>query len=112
MEVLGKLEATCEVIATFWTIEAENYDSQGAKMATNHVKMVKTMKGVVVKNNIKFWSEAKERMEKYIASMSVINNCFNFVTDARPPKGQSFGLPNLELTLSVPASVKLGAIEM
>ena len=81
-------------------------------MATNHVKVVKTMMGVVIKNNIKFWSKAKERMEKYIASMSDINNCFNFVTDARPPMGQSFDLPNLELTLSVPASVNLRAIEM
>ena len=112
VQVLGKLEETCEGIAAFWTMEAENYDSQGAKMATNQVKMVKSMKGAVVKNNIKFWTEAKERMDKYATAMSVINNSFNFVTDAKPPKGKSFGLPNLELTLSVPASVDLKAIEM
>ena len=112
MQVLGKLEETSEAIATFWTMEAENYDSQGAKMATNHVKMVKSMKGVVVKNNIKFWTEAKKQMEKYITSMAAINNCFNFVTDAKPPRGQEFVLPELDLELSIPSSINLKAIEV
>ena len=112
VEVLGKLEETCEAIAAFWTMEAENYDSQGAKMAKNQVTMVKHMKSVVVKNNIKFWSEAKGRMDKYATAMSVINNSFNFVTDAKRPRGQPVKLPNLDLTLSIPNGVNLKAIEM
>ena len=107
VNVLGKLEETCEAVAAFWMMEADNYDSQGAKMATNQAKMITHMKGVVVKNNIAFWTEAKERMERYVAAMTVINNCFNFVTDAKPPMAQSFGLPNIELTLHVPSTINV-----
>ena len=73
--------------------------------------MLKTMKGVVVKNNIKFWTEAKDRMERYVTAMSVINNCFNFVTNAKPPTAQSVGLPNLQLTLHVPSSINVKTIK-
>ena len=53
----------------------------------------------------------KSVVDKYATSMNTINNCFDFVTDAKPPRGQTFGLPNLELTLSVPTSVNLKAIQ-
>ena len=108
--ILGKMEETCEAIAAFWTEEAENYAAQGAKMATNQVTMVKHMKGVVVKNNVKFWKEAKERMDRYASAMNVINNSFNFVTDARPAEAQVFVLESLELTLHIPSTIDVKAI--
>ena len=94
-------------MAAFWIKEADNYDSQGGKMATNQTGMIESMKGVVVKDNIAFWTEAKDRMERYVAAMTVINNCFNFVTNAKPPTAKSFGLPNLDLTLHVPSSIDI-----
>ena len=108
--ILGKMEETCEAIAAFWTEEAENYAAQGAKMATNQATMVKQMKGVVVKNNVKFWKEAKERMDRYASAMNVINNSFNFVTDARPAEAQVFGLESLKLTLHIPSTIDVKAI--
>ena len=108
--ILGKMEETCEAIAAFWTEEAENYAAQGAKMATNQATMVKQMKGVVVKNNVKFWKEAKERMDRYASAMNVINNSFNFVTDARPAEAQVFVLESLELTLHIPSTIDVKAI--
>ena len=93
-------------------MEALNYDSQGVKMAGNQDTMIKVgLKGAIVKDNIKFWKEAKERMDEYATAMSVINNCFNFVTEAKPPRGKPFGLPNLDLTLSILDSVDLKAID-
>ena len=102
VKVLGKLEETCEFIGAFWTIQADDFDSKGAEMAINQVKMIKIMKEVVIKKSITFWTKAKEDMDHYCTAMSVINNCFNFVTEAKPPAAQSFNLPNLELTLHVP----------
>ena len=45
VKVLGKLEETCEAVAAFWTMEADKFDSQGAKMKTSQVKMLEGMKG-------------------------------------------------------------------
>lgn len=105
VKVLGKLEETCEAIAAFWTMEADKFDSQGAKMKTNQVKMLKHMKGAVVKNNIAFWTKAKDEMDRYVTAMSVVNNCFNFVTDAKPPAAKSINFANLELDLHIPATI-------
>ena len=110
VRVLGKLEETCEAIAAFWTMEADKFDSQGAKMKTSQVKMLKGMKGAVCKNNIAFWSKTKDEMDRYVTAMSVINNCFNFVTNAKPPTAQSKKFANLDLELHLPASVNVKAI--
>ena len=103
--VLGKLKETCEAIAAFWTEEADKFDSQGARMKTTHAKMLKYMKGAVVKNNIAFWTKAKDEMDRYVTAMSVVNNCFNFVTDAKPPAAKSINFANLELDLHIPATI-------
>ena len=110
VKVLGKLEETCEVIAAFWTMQAENFDSQGAKMKTSQVVMLKTMKGVVIKNNLTFWTKAKADMDRYATAMSVINNSFNFVTEARRPNGEYLTLPAIDLTINLPPGVDTKAI--
>ncbi len=102
VKVLGKLEETCEYIGAYWTEKANDFDSKGTDMATNQAKMIKFMKKAVTKKSILFWTKAKEDMDRYCTAMSVINNSFNFVTEAKPPAAQSFHLPNIELTLHVP----------
>lgn len=111
VEVLTNLETISEAIAAFWTDEANKFDAQGAKMGTTHAVMVKkTLKGRVVKDNIAMWTKAKDELDRYATAMSVINNRFNFVTKAKPPTAQSFGLPNLDLILHIPSSIDVKAI--
>ena len=98
VKVLGKLEETCEAVAAFWSIEAEKFDSQGAKMKKNQVTMLKAMKGVVVKNNLSFWKKAKDEMDRYVTAMSVVNNCFNFLTDANRKLHSPSNLPTWNST--------------
>lgn len=100
VKILVKLEET-------WTVEADTFNSQGAKMKTNHVAMFKGMKGVVVKNNIAFWKKAKDKMDYYITAMSVINNCFNFTTDAKPPAAQTIKFASLKLEFHIPADINV-----
>jgi len=107
--VLGKLEETCDLIAAFWTMEADKFDSQAGKMGTTQAKQItlkaKVMRDKVVKNNLEFWTKAKEDMDRYATAMSVINNSFNFETRARPSVGQSFTFKELEFTLRLPAHI-------
>ena len=114
MEVLGKLEETCEAVAAFWTMEADRFASQGAKMKTGQATMLKskskTMRSKAIENNIQFWTKAKDEMDRYVTAMSVINNSFNFQTEAKPPRAQSFGFKELEFSLSLPASINVKAI--
>ena len=110
MKVLGKLEETCEAVAAFWLMEAEAFDSQGGKMRVNQVAMLKGMKRVVVKDNLPFWKKAKDEMDRYITAMSVVNNCFNFLTDATPQAAQSIKFADLELDLHLPAAIDVKAI--
>lgn len=102
------MEEVCELIAAFWTMEAEKFDSQGAKMKTSQSSMIKfkSMRANVIKKNLKFWKEAKEDMDRYVTAMSVINNSFNFVTDATPPTSKSVRFEAIDLTLTLPRSVK------
>lgn len=73
-------------------------------MATNQTKLPS---GLVAKDNLTFWKAAKDRMDRYAIAMSVINNSFNFVTDAKPLPTKSFELPNLEFTLQVPDHIDI-----
>ena len=111
VQVLSRLESTCEAIAAFWTVEAENFESQGSKMAKNQTKMVESLKEIVVGDNIAFWTKAKDEMDRYVIAMSAVNNCFNFVTEAKPPKAQSVELTGLGITLKVPKGVDVDAIK-
>ena len=82
------MEEVCDAIAAFWTWQTDNFDSQGAKMRTNQAKMIKmstSIRKVVVKNNITFWTKTKEELDLYIASMSESNDSFSFsfVTESR-----------------------------
>ena len=110
VNVLGKLEETCEAIAAFWTMEADKFDAQGAKMKTNHAVMIKGMKGKVCKDNIAYWNKTKDELDRYATAMSVINNCFNFVTDAKPPTAQSIKFANLDLDLHLPPAIDVKEI--
>lgn len=110
VKVLGKLEETCEAVAAFWTMEADKFDSQGAKMKNSQVAMLKGMKGMVVKDNISFWKKAKEEMDCYVTAMSVINNCFNFTTAAKPPAGRAIKFANLDLEFHVPTDINIKKI--
>lgn len=107
LEVLTNLETICEAIAAFWSIQADDFDAQGSKMRTSPAPMVKMMKSKYVKD----WTKAKDELDRYATAMSVIGSRFNFVTKAKPPPAQSFGLPNLDLILHLPASVDIKAIK-
>ena len=114
LEVLGKLEETCDLIASFWTMEADKFDAQAGKMGTAQAKQIvmksKVMRDKVVKDNLQFWTKAKEEMDRYAIAMSVINNSFNFQTEAKPSVGQSFKFKELEFTLRLPAHIDTKAI--
>ena len=111
VNVLGKLEETCEAIAAFWTMEADKFDSQGAKMETGQATMIEVgMKDQVCEDNIAYWTKTKDELDRYVTAMSVINNCFNFATNAKPPTGQSIKFANLDLNLHLPAAVDVKAI--
>ena len=110
MNALKNLESISEAIATFWTIEADNFAAQGAKMKTTQIVMIASMKGTVVKNNITFWTKAKEELDRYAIAMSAINNSFNFKTEAKPPTAQPLDFAKLDLTLHLPSTVDIKAI--
>ena len=110
--VLGKLEETCEKVGGFWTEQAENFSSQGAKMATNQVKMIKQMRGVVSKNNTAFWTKAKSDMDHYVNAMSVVNDRFKLVTEATPPAAKSLTFSSIKLILHVPTKALSEVVQL
>ena len=102
VSMLDKLDKTCEAVAAFWTNQAENFDSQGSKMKP---VMLRTMKDAVVKKSIPFWTKAKEEMDRYANTISVVDRCFNFVTNAKQSSTKSIELPTLQLTLYIPSNI-------
>ena len=68
------------------------------------------MKGLVVKDNITFWTTAKEELDRYAIAMTSINNSFNFNTEAKPSSAQDIHLAKLDLTLHLPSTVDIKAI--
>ena len=110
VNALKNLESISEAIATFWTIEADNFAAQGAKMKTSQAVMVKSMKELVVKDNIAFWTKAKVELDRYAVAMTSINNSFNFNTEAKPSSAQDFHLAKLDLTLHLPPTVDIKPI--
>ena len=112
MQVLSKLETTCEAVATFWTVEAENFASQCSKMAINQTEMIGSLPEVVVGDNIAFWTKAKDDMDRYVIAMSQVNNCFNFVTEAKRPPTQSVELTGLGISLRVPRSIDVEVLKL
>jgi hypothetical protein len=105
IQVIEKMEETCEAVAAFWTVEAQNYNSQVEAMKINTAEVRQTMKGAVIDKNIKAWIEQKRFMEQFVADMSVICNSYNFETTAKRPKTQSITFVNLDLTLRVPSTI-------
>ena len=102
--MLDNLEKTCEAVAGFWTNQAENFDSQGAKM---NPLLLRAMKDVTVKKSISFWTEAKGEMDRYVQTISVVDGCFNFVTSTKQSSIRSIKLPTLELTLQIPSNIRM-----
>ena len=102
--MLDNLEKTCEAVAGFWTNQAENFDSQGAKM---NPLLLRAMKDVTVKKSISFWTEAKGEMDHYAQTISVVDRCFNFVTSKKQSSIRSIKLPTLELTLQIPSNIRM-----
>lgn len=100
--ILSDLEKTCDAIATFWTCQADNFDSQGAKMATNQAVMIKWMKSDTAKKNIAFWTKAKEELDTYSTMASIE---LDFVSKARLQQTNVYGLPTLALNLRIPANI-------
>lgn len=105
--MLTSLESTCEAVATNWTMQSDNFQSQGATMAKNHVTMMRTMKSVVGRKNVLFWTNAMESLKTFAMEMNKINNSFNLKTAATPPRTQIFNLPTIDLTVRVPSTLKL-----
>ena len=103
--VLEKMESTCNCIAAFWTLQAENFSTQGTKIALNQKLLVQAAKELVMRDNIEFWKKAKDHMKDYATTMVAITNSFNFSATAIPLETQKCSLVNLQLTLNVPSSV-------
>jgi hypothetical protein len=108
--VLLKLEEVCNATATYWTIEGHVFNTHGASMKTDQATMIEVLKDEVVQQNLKFWSESKERMEKYATAMSVIGTSFNFVTRAKGPEKNPVQFTELDLTLNIPSTVDIKKI--
>ena len=105
------MEKTCETIATFWRLQAENYASQGIKMGTSHVRFLEQkVEDPVVKDNLKVWEKARDHLKTFADTMIETTSSFNFVTSAKPSATQKHSLPTLKLNISVPPSA-LEAIE-
>ena len=111
VRALKTLESTSVAIAGFWTVEAENFESQCAKMKKNQALMIAALKDKIVKDNIDFWTKSKEEMDRYVVAMSAINNCYNFVTEAKPSEVQKVEYEQLDIIFRVPTSVQIEAIE-
>ena len=80
-------------------------------MKKNQALMIAALKDKIVKDNIDFWTKAKEEMDRYVVAMSAVNNCYNFVTEAKPSEVQKVEYKQLDIILRVPTSVQIKAIE-
>ena len=94
VNMLGELEKICDNLTAFWTSEADNFDSQGGKMATNQMAMIKSMKSVLAQKNVDFWMKAKEEMNHYAAMVK--------------PETKMIYLPTHGLNLCIPSFIDLG----
>ena len=81
-------------------------------MKINQVVMIKGMKGKVCKDNITFWTETKDELDRYITAMGATNSYFNFArtANAKLSTYQSIKFANLDLKLHLPATVDVKAI--
>ena len=79
-------------------------------MKTNQKTMIKFLTDKVAKDNIKFWTEAKNDLVLYADAVTVIGNCFNFVTSAKPPSSMNFTVRHLDFTLHIPTTIDVKAI--
>ena len=104
VDMLDNIEKTCEAVAGFWTNQAENFDSQGAKM---NPLLLTSLKHVIVKKSISFWTEAKGEIDRYAQTISVVDRCFNFVTSTKQGSTRSIELTTLELTLHIPSNIRM-----
>ena len=86
-------------MATCWTIEADDFDDQVSKIGQS----VATKRQA--KDRIESWTKAKQALDRYASAVSMINNRFNFATEARPSSVQQFHFTTLDLVLKVPTSV-------
>ena len=105
MGVLTNMASMNDAMATFWTIQADNFCAQAGKMKVSQPLMIRTMKSMVGDDNIAVWTTAKDELERYAVVMSMISNCFNYTTEAKPSPREPLSLPNLDLTLHVPSGV-------
>ena len=61
----------------------------------------------VAELNKEFWTKAREDMDRYVQAMSVVNNCYNFETDAKGPEVKMVTYDKLDFVLHVPKSVDI-----
>lgn len=104
---LKNLEKVSELVAAFWSSKADDFESKAGEMSENQVHTIDVMKEAVSQDGIEFWTKAKDEMDRYASAMSVINNSFNFLTEAKPDKEKPFHMSHLNLTLSVPSFVDI-----
>ena len=104
---LENLEEVSELIAAFWSSKADDFGSKAEDMAVNQVELIDQIGEAVADESYKFWSKAQREVTRYISAMTEINNSFNFLTEVKPDKEQSFRMKHLKLTLSVPSFVDL-----
>ena len=102
MNVLKKLEETCEGIAQFWTSEADAFDSQGAGM--KEIK-IRSMRSGTVKKNVSFWREAKEEIDSYAKVISIVDQHFQVDASVKQGSVKYLTFPENDLSLEVPTTV-------
>ena len=109
---LKAMEVTCEAVGTFWTMEANTFQTQGQKMITDEIHYPKILlEKAVSKEDIKTWEKAKSDFDQYANIMSIILNLFNYVSDdVKPNPTKQFKLDKLDLKLSIPASLNVKKI--
>ena len=102
VNVLKKLEETCEGIAQFWTTEADAFDSQGASMKQI---MIKRLRGGTVTKNLSFWNEAKKEIDRYHFVISLVDQNFKVNAKIEPGSLKCITFSEVSLSLNVPMTV-------
>lgn len=90
-------------------MEADKFESQGAKMGTSQAVLVKSssqkLRSRAVENNIHYWSKAKSDVEHYATVISRFNQSINIRVQGGQQATKPVCFKEIGLTLSLPASI-------
>ena len=112
LKFIAHLEKAYEVIATYWTTEAEKLESQCKELeeGSDGAEDVSAKEDKDVEDKMTTWKKAKDEIDDHVKRLSEVNNSFNFETEAKPPAAKSVEYEKLGFTLPVPTTINLQAV--